>query len=75
MKEPPMRRSKFTEEQIALTLGQAETGMPVEDTCEKLGSIELGLARIVGFHAYAVPQGKRTANSVRLPALTRGVSA
>jgi len=36
MKEPPMRRSKFTEEQIALILSQAETGMPVEDTCEKL---------------------------------------
>ena len=32
-----MRRSKFSEEQIALALRQAEAGTPVEEVCRKLG--------------------------------------
>lgn len=33
---PPMRRSKFTPEQVALALRQAESGTPVAEICRKL---------------------------------------
>jgi putative transposase len=32
-----MKRSKFTEEQIAFALHQAETGTAVEEVCRKVG--------------------------------------
>lgn len=32
-----MRRSRFTEEQIAMALRQGEAGTPVEEICRKLG--------------------------------------
>jgi putative transposase len=32
-----MRKSKFSEEQIAMALRQAEAGTPVEEICRKLG--------------------------------------
>ena len=32
-----MRKTKFTEEQIAMALRQAEAGTPVEEICRKLG--------------------------------------
>ncbi len=32
-----MKRSKFTEQQIAFGLKQAELGTPVEEVCRKLG--------------------------------------
>ena len=32
-----MKRSKFTEEQIAFALKQAEVGTPVEEVCRKMG--------------------------------------
>jgi putative transposase len=32
-----MRKSKFTEEQIAMALRQGEAGTPVADICRKLG--------------------------------------
>jgi putative transposase len=35
-----MRRSTFTEEQIAYALGEAESGTPVLEVCRKLGSSE-----------------------------------
>ncbi len=35
-----MRSSKFTEEQIAFTLMQAETGTPVEEIIRKFGITE-----------------------------------
>jgi putative transposase len=35
-----MRKSRFTEEQIALALRQGEAGTPVEEICRKLGVSE-----------------------------------
>lgn len=35
-----MRKTRFTEEQIAFALRQGETGTPVEDICRKLGVSE-----------------------------------
>ncbi|MDD5329618.1 MAG: transposase, partial [Sulfuricella sp.] len=32
-----MKRSKFTDEQIAFALKQAEVGTPVEEVCRKMG--------------------------------------
>ena len=32
-----MKRSKFTEQQIAFALKQAELGAPVEEVCRKMG--------------------------------------
>lgn len=38
--EGQMRKSTFTEEQIAYALRQAESGTPVADICRKLGVSE-----------------------------------
>ncbi|MCH1439182.1 MAG: transposase [Rubripirellula sp.] len=32
-----MKKSKFTDQQIAFALKQAETGTPIEEVCRKLG--------------------------------------
>ena len=34
-----MKKSKFTEEQIAFALKQAETGTSVEEVCRKIGNL------------------------------------
>jgi putative transposase len=36
----PMRKSRFSEEQIAMALRQGEAGTPVEEICRKLGVSE-----------------------------------
>ena len=36
----PMRASRFTEEQMAFALKQAETGTPVLEVCRKMGVSE-----------------------------------
>jgi putative transposase len=35
-----MKKTRYTEEQIAFALRQAEAGVPVEDVCRKLGVSE-----------------------------------
>ena len=35
-----MKKSRFTEEQIAFTLRQAESGMPTVDVCRQMGISE-----------------------------------
>ncbi len=35
-----MKKSKFTEQQIVFALKQAETGVPVEEVCRKIGISE-----------------------------------
>jgi putative transposase len=35
-----MKRNRFTEEQIAFALRQAESGTPVEEICRKMGASE-----------------------------------
>lgn len=35
-----MKRSKFTEAQIAFAIKQAETGTRVEEVCRKMGSVK-----------------------------------
>jgi putative transposase len=35
-----MKRKRFTEEQIAFALRQAEAGTPVEEVCRKMGVSE-----------------------------------
>jgi putative transposase len=38
--EPGMRKSRFTEEQIAYALRQAEQGTPIRELCRKMGISE-----------------------------------
>ena len=40
-----MRQSKFSEEQIALALRQAESGTPVVDICRRMGVTEQSFYR------------------------------
>ncbi len=34
-----MKKSRYTEEQIAFALRQAESGMPVSDVCRQMGGL------------------------------------
>jgi hypothetical protein len=40
LKEGARKRKRYTDEQIAFALRQAETGTPVEEICRKLGVSE-----------------------------------
>jgi putative transposase len=45
-----MKRSKFSEEQIAYALRQAEGGVPVADVCRQIGISEATYARTALVH-------------------------
>ena len=40
-----MKKSKFTDQQIAFALKQGETGTPIEEVCRKLGISQQTLYR------------------------------
>ncbi|KVE28738.1 hypothetical protein WS67_08480 [Burkholderia singularis] len=48
-----MKTSKFTEEQIAFALKQAELGTKVEEICRKLGSSEVSLDKFILQETYS----------------------
>ena len=59
-----MKRSKFTEEQIASALRQADTGTPVGDVCRQVGtskSVRMRNSRPVGSTAVATRRWSRAA--------------
>ena len=41
----PMKKSRYTAEQIAFALRQAETGTPVPEVCRKMGTCEQSFYR------------------------------
>ena len=41
-----MKRSKFSEEQVAFALRQAESGTPVKEVCRQLGVSEATFLRL-----------------------------
>jgi putative transposase len=43
---PGMRASKFSEQQIAAAMRQAEGGTPVVEVCRKLGITDMGVAEL-----------------------------
>lgn len=54
-----MKKSKFTEEQIAYVLRQAEAGTPVEDVCRGMG------VSIATFYIWKKKYGELGASEVR----------
>jgi putative transposase len=54
-----MKKSKFTEEQIAYVLRQAEAGTPVEDVCRGMG------VSVATFYIWKKKYGELGASEVR----------
>ena len=40
-----MKKSKFTDQQVAFALQQAETGTPVDEVCRKMGASQATFCR------------------------------
>jgi putative transposase len=56
-----MKRSKFTEEQVAYVLHQAESGTAVDDICRSMGISQ------ATFYIWKKKYGELGASEVRLP--------
>lgn len=54
-----MKKSKYTEEQIAYVLRQAEAGTPVEDVCRGMG------VSVATFYIWKKKYGELSASEVR----------
>ena len=57
-----MKKSKFTDEQIAFALKQAEVGTPVEEVCRKMGISDAAYSGEAGqrFHAKLDTHSRRS---------------
>ncbi len=49
-----MKRKRYTDEQIAYALQQAEAGTPITEVCRKLGVSETGSAPSPSFPGLAI---------------------
>lgn len=61
-----MKKSKFTEEQIAFALKQADTGTPVKEVIRKIGITEQTFYRQEGLNL-RYRQKRKRASQARLP--------
>ena len=64
-----MKKSRFTEEQIAFALRQAESGTPVADVCRQMGISEASF--YVGRRGTASSGSPRSANCANCAMRTR----
>ena len=60
-----MKKSKFTEEQIAFALHQAEMGTSVEEVCRKIGIAQ------ATFYAWKKKYGGKAVSLLQIPVRTR----
>ena len=68
-----MKKSRFTNEQIAFALKQAESGTPVEEVCRKLGVSQPTFYRWIGVEEFRRLKSLEDENN-RLKALVADLS-
>ncbi|WP_353734662.1 transposase [Ralstonia sp.] len=66
-----MKRSRFSEEQIAYALRLAESGTPVVDVCRQLGLADAGAAAVTGAEVEACDDASLRELAVRVTAFAR----
>jgi putative transposase len=54
-----MKKSRFTDQQVAFALQQAETGTPVEEVCRKMGISQATFFRWKKFYGGLMPSEVR----------------